>query len=792
MPSAVLAFLVVLAQRPIAEEPAAPSPVAAPAFSGVERQLDVRPPRIEATIVVDGHLDEPAWRAAAVLTGFSQYAPVDGRPAEDSTQVLVWYSRSAIYFGIRAFEPHGAVHASLADRDRIAADDYVQIVLSTFNDGHRAFVFGVNPLGVQADGTITENEQTRNAEFTTGVSTRTPPDLSADFVYDSRGRLTDYGYEVEIRIPFKSLRFQQQREQSWGINVLRRVQHSGHLDTWAPARQANASFLAQSGALRDLADLDRGRVLDVTPEATAKADGGPGSGGSWAYGRHRPELGVTVRWGVTNNLTLNGTANPDFSQVESDAQQLVFDPRQPVFFSEKRPFFLDGIEQFSTPGNLIFTRRLLRPVTAVKLAGKIGGTNVALLSALDETDASASRIDHPVFNIARLKRDFGGQSQVGVVYTDREEGTLFNRVAGADAQILFGTIYTARAQLVTSVTGDSVGTRSGPLWEIGLDRDGRRFGVHYVVTGIADDFITASGAVRRVGIVHSNFMHALTRFGSRGALLESWETDLQLDWTWQYRRFLMRGNSQDQKIHLNSTVALRGGWQLTGSWFVEWFGYDSLLFADTYIERRIGSRTDTLPFIGTPHIPNNEWLLQVATPQFAQVSGRLLAFYGFDEDFLEWASARLWIVDAGIDIRPSDKLRIGTSYAFQGVERRSDGTTVFSRHLPRVKVEYQLARPLFVRLVGQYDSRFTDDLRDEGRTFAPLLRRAPGGTYSRLMRSRDNRLRGDWLFSYQPSPGTVLFAGYGSSLADTASPSLRSLGRQSDAFFVKASYLFRL
>ncbi|HEX4574655.1 MAG TPA: carbohydrate binding family 9 domain-containing protein, partial [Gemmatimonadales bacterium] len=129
-----------------------------PAYSGRDGQLRVAVPRLEASVAIDGVLDEPAWRAAARLTGFSEYTPVDGRPAEDSTEILVWYSATAIYFGVRAYAPRGAVHATLADRDKIGADDYVEILLDTFNDHRQAMVFGVNPLGVQSDGMLNEGK----------------------------------------------------------------------------------------------------------------------------------------------------------------------------------------------------------------------------------------------------------------------------------------------------------------------------------------------------------------------------------------------------------------------------------------------------------------------------------------------------------------------------------------------------------------------------------------------------------------------------------------------------------
>jgi len=168
-------------------------------YIGRENQLNVRIPRLTAEVTVDGVLNEPVWQQADVLTGFSEFSPHDGIPAADSTQVLVWYSPTALHFGIRAFEPHGAVHATLADRDKIASDDNVQILLGTFHDHRQAYVFGVNPLGVQMDGTIVEQGQVLTGGWTPTLSGRVAPDLSQDFVFDSKGRLTDYGYEVEIR-----------------------------------------------------------------------------------------------------------------------------------------------------------------------------------------------------------------------------------------------------------------------------------------------------------------------------------------------------------------------------------------------------------------------------------------------------------------------------------------------------------------------------------------------------------------------------------------------------------------
>jgi len=230
-------------------------------YNGRKGEIAVRIPRIDALPVMDGTLTDPVWQQAAVLTGFSEYTPVDGLPAEDSTEVLVWYSRRAIYFGIRAFEPHGIVHYKLADRDRIDADDNVQIILSPFLHARQAMVLAVNPLGIQEDGTITEGVRTGRSFNTGNTQTGRPStDLSPDYVYESKGHVTLTGYEVVIRIPFRSIKYQSADPQDWGVNIIRKVQHSGHEESWVPARMAASSFLAQSGMLTGLTGLDRGLV----------------------------------------------------------------------------------------------------------------------------------------------------------------------------------------------------------------------------------------------------------------------------------------------------------------------------------------------------------------------------------------------------------------------------------------------------------------------------------------------------------------------------------------------------
>lgn len=752
--------------------------------------LGMTPPRLEEDIHIDGVLDEQVWSEAVSLDGFWDYLPVDERPAQDSTEVLVWYAPTAIYFGIRCYST-GEVRATLADRDKIAGDDYVNIVLDTFNDQRQAFVFGVNPFGVQADGILRDNPP--SASIRANGNRTYAIDLTPDFVYTSKGQLTESGYEVEIEVPFKSLRYQRAPVQTWGINIIRKVQHSGYETTWTQVVQEQASFMAQGGTLENLTDLRRGLVLDVTPEVTAGVNGTPTENG-WHYARENPELGANVRWGITNNLTLNGTVNPDFSQVEADVAQLEFDPRQALFYPEKRPFFLDGIELFRSPVNLVYSRRIVSPIGAAKVTGKVGNTNIALLSAADSRETSANGNDVRSFNLLRINQDLKGQSTLGAIYTDKVDGMNYNRVISGDGNIFLGDLYSVRFQTAASFTRNGDFEAAAPLWYLRADRAGRRAGFLFRLKGFHPDFRTESGILSRRGIAQATFIPRITRFGKEGSTLESWTGSVVLDGTWGYDRFLSGTIPDDAKLHLRSSFSLRGGWQLAGSVLVESFRYAGELYTNHFVERHEnGVPVDTVAYVGTERLPNFDVDFNLETPRFQKFSASFYTIFGQDVNFFEWASAYILLVTTNIDWRPTEQVRVNFQYQHQQYNRKTDRSLVGLRRVPRLKVEYQLTRSIFLRVVGQYDSSLRDSLRDDSRTNDPILIYSAGtGAYNRTQRIRHNNLRVDWLFSYRPTPGTVLFLGYGSSMDETNPFTFRGLRRTSDGFFFKLSYLFRV
>jgi hypothetical protein len=764
---------------------------AAPVYSGRERQLRVAIPRLELEeeLRVDGVLDERAWQQAARLTGFSAYAPVDGTASTEPTEVLVFYSPTAIHFSVRAQAAPGTVRATLANRDRLDTEDQIRIFLSTFNDGRQALYFAVNPLGVQADGVLVEGNATRGGGFD-GLSTgRDEPDLAPDFVFDSKGRLTPEGYEVEVRIPFKTLRFPSSERQAWGVNVTRMQQASGHEDSWAPAQRAAASFLAQGGTLDGLSGLRRGLVLDLTPELTGTAAGAPDGASGWKYDARDPGLGGNVRWGVTSNLTVNGTVNPDFSQIETDASQFTFDPRSALFFSEKRPFFLDGIEQFQTPNRLIYTRRIVDPVGAVKVSGKIGGTSLALLSAADGEAQSRDGDHHPRYTVMRVQRDLFGQSKAALVVTDKQDGPDSNRVVAADARLAWGAIWNLQLQGGVSRTERADGVLTGPLLQANLERNGRRFGLAWRVNSLGEDFRAESGFIARPRVTNVLFDQRWTFFGAKGSRLESLSSDVVLNGTWRTRDLWDGQGPLERKLHWNNNAVLRGGWRVGGSILVERFDFDETLYADYRLLSQDGR---LLPFTAVPYIHNLDWVFSFSTPQYSGFSASFERVWGRDENFFEWSPADIDYVSVGADYRPTEKLRLEAGYLYQDFVRRSDGSYVGARHIPRLKVEYQLTRAAFLRVVGEYDLNRQDALRDDGRTELPIAIRDPAtGAYLPASGLQEKRLRLDFLFSYQPVPGTVLFAGYSGRLLDAErrGPSLR---RESDGFFLKISYLFRV
>jgi hypothetical protein len=767
-----------------------------PAFSGRDHRTRVAVPRIESSqsgpaAVIDGRLDEAVWGRASRLTGFSQYQPVDGRPAEEPTEVLVWYGPDAIYFGVRARELHGdVVRATRANRDNITSEDNVQILLDTHNDRRLAFLFGVNPLGVQQDGTRSDQfgGGAGGRSATGGGSQNLNPlegnvDLNPDYVFESRGRVVEGGYEVEIRIPFKSLTYQDKREQVWGINVLRRVQHTGFQDSWTPAVRASASFLGQSGTLEGLRDLRRGLVLDLTPTVTGRLDGSRIVPDAWQYDEGG-EFGADVRWGIRQNLTMSGTWNPDFSQVEADVGQVVLNERFALFYPEKRPFFLDGLELFDTPNQLIYTRSIVAPRGGAKLAGKLGRTSVATMLVADDQAYSLSGAHTPLFGIVRLRNDLPIGGTAGAVFTMREEGPNHSRLGGLDLRLYHSRLYYLEFQAAQSWTERGGAGRSGPLLQAVWDRTGRGWGFHYSLQAIGPEFDAAAGFVNRTGIVNASIFNRLSFYGKPGATVQTYGTFIGFTRIWEYSE-LGAGPIEGGEF-LNPSATLRGGWQIGGTLSRNFFSYNPAPYSQFSVETGTGAALDTVGFT-VPGPERNQWggQLRVTTPTFRRFTATASLSAGRVPIFQEAAPGTSLRIDGSVDLRPTSALRTTLQMSRLVLNRRRDGSRSSSETIPRIKVEYQVNRALFLRLVGQYAAQKRAPLAD--RLGRPILIggvKDPG--------SSSNEFRMDWLFSYRPTPGTLVYLGYGSTMREPEQFRFGDLSRTVDGFFGKLSYVFRM
>jgi hypothetical protein len=762
-------------------------------YNGRANRIHVDVPRIEATANIDGSLDEPVWERAARLTGFSQYQPVDGRPAEEPTEVLVWYSPDAIYFGIRAREIHGnVVRATHANRDNIDSEDQIQILLDTDNSRQIAFLFGVNPYGVQQDGT-------RSSTFAGGAGGPSATgggfrninplegsvDLNPDYFFESKGRLVEGGYEVEVRIPFKSLRYQDARSQRWGLHVLRRIQHTGFQDTWAPAVRANANFLAQSGSLDGLHDLKRGLVLEATPTVTARADRSPTiSNGDY---RRKADLGGDVRWGIRQNLTLNGTINPDFSQVEADVGQVLLNERFALFYPEKRPFFLDALELFDSPNQLIYTRQIVAPLGGVKLTGKLASTNIASMLVGDDRQYSWGGNHSPLFGVSRIRYDYGSSNTLGAVLTTREDGTSYSRVAAGDFRFYHSKLYFAQFQAAGSWTDSLRNRRNGSLYQADWDRTGRAWGFHYTLRSLDPGFKAAAGFVNRTGIIGAQAFNRLSFYGAQGALVQTYGSFFIFNRIWNNAgsgHGLAEGSES-----ISPSATIRGGWQLSGAVNHNYFAFDPSLYSGLTVQRSTGTSIvviDTTAFI-VPAPEKNEWggSFRVTTPTYRFFSGTASITESQVPIFREAAPGNSSRIDAALDVRPTTAIRSSVSFSRLTIARKLDGSRFSSETIPRIKVEYQVSPPIFLRLVGQYAARSRSPLED--RNGNPILVNGVLDTGSTT-----NEFSTDWLFSYRPVPGTLVYLGYGSALEEPREFRFQNLRRTRDGFFGKISYLFRL
>jgi hypothetical protein len=380
-----------------------------------------------------------------------------------------------------------------------------------------------------------------------------------------------------------------------------------------------------------------------------------------------------------------------------------------------------------------------------------------------------------------------------MAYTDKVDGENYNRVLDVDGRYVWKRVHSLSYQVAASanhaVAANGTATDvMGPLWDWRYNLNGRQFSMRASFKGISDRFITQSGFISRTGQTQENVGFRWTKFGERGARVEQLSFDLMFDQLYDYKNFLNFGDARDKKWHNTVQATFKGGWSASAALLLETFGYDPAFYSTRFrILRGVG---DTIPFTGTPRLFNRDWSINIGSPRTKHFNFNTLFLYGQDENFNEWSSAEIYYIQSSAEFRPTDQLRIAPSYTMQNFIRVSDGTRVQLVQLTRLRMEYQLTRDLFLRAIGEYSMNAVDALRDDSRTNKPLLVRS-GTSWVQSTKTRSNNVRAEFLASYRPTPGTVFYAGYSSLLREPESFQFRDLNRTSDAFFLKASYLFR-
>jgi hypothetical protein len=407
-------------------------------------------PRLDAGIKVDGVLDDNVWETAWSMTLDYEVRPGENTTPLAVTEVLVFHDRSRLFVAFRAHDPDpAAIRAHLADRDQAWNDDWVGVALDTFNDERRNYLFAVNPVGVQMDNIQTSDGPT-----------------PWDGIWAAAAAIDENGWTAELVIPFSTLRFQRSDgPQIWGFDAVRGYpRNHSHKMAAFPLDRSNNCYLCQALKIEGFAGVSPGRNLEIVPTLTASRtdtrDEVPD--GPMVAGDPEIEIGATVRWGMTPNLTLSAALNPDFSQIEADALQLQVNRPFAIFFPELRPFFMEGADFFDTSFNAVYTRMMRDPAWGLKLTGKeerhtIGAyvvdDNVTnLIIPGSESSDFASLEQSNLSTVLRYRFDVGNRFTLGALGTNRSGPDYLNRVAGIDGDLRLSSRDRIIAQALTSRT----------------------------------------------------------------------------------------------------------------------------------------------------------------------------------------------------------------------------------------------------------------------------------------------------------------------------------------------------
>jgi hypothetical protein len=696
----------------------------------------LQPRKTETPPRIDGRLDDKIWESAPFVTGFKTYYPDFGIDMPEQTIVYMVYDRENLYFGFKCFDSQpDKIKASIARRDTIRPDDWVCINLDSFNDQQSLYALYINPLGIQTD-----------SRYAGGVE-----DFSQDFIFYSAGRIDEEGYVVEVQLPFKSFRFANKKTVEMGVLLERKISRISTQGTYpAMSPEKGMFFLTQTKPLV-MQDIKHYTLFELLPALTLNQRQYAEEGDLNITDRFT-DLSLTGKYGITSQLILDATYNPDFSQVESDAGQVDVNLRYDLYFPEKRPFFLEGKENFNFGGfsaldplsEVVYTRKIIDPLAGIKLSGKIGAKNtIATLFSLDESPSYSEDVSttgkYAMFSILRYKRTLSEDSYLGAFFTSRDLKNHSNRLLGPDGQIRLSPSSVLGFHLFYSHTQDDTESDSFSGHALGLDYlyATRRVDINLAIKEISKNFDTETGYLTRTGLMM--ITGSLTpRFYPNTKILQRIDTTIY---------------SSQLKDHFNKI------WETYNALFITFSFPRSTrlqLSADYSTESYLDKKFDTSGW-------NVVGLSQFTKQFYLRLNYRYGKSIYYSEAPFQGKGTR---ASGQLTFEPSEKINLNVNLTYADFFRDSDSLKIFDYTILRTRLTYQMNKYLTFRGILEYND------------------------YNKTLLT-------DFLVSFLYIPGTVIHLGYGSLYEKTQW--IEGEYRESDRFlemerglFFKVSYLWRL
>jgi hypothetical protein len=697
-------------------------------------------PLITESPRIDGTLDEAVWKSPPLPIGeWLSYNPLYGNKIVQSTQVWAAYDKTGLYFAFYCHDPEPErIKTSISRRDTIFNDDWIGLSLDSLGSHQSSYEFFVNPSGIQMDilNSSTVGE-----------------DTSPDWVWQSAAKMTRDGYTVEIGIPFKTIRFADGADVRMELLLWRRVSRLGMSVSW-PDLPPGISIFSRHAPLI-LHDVKRPTTLEVIPNVTYALNQTRTTQNGWTNDS-KPDGGITVKYGLSSTVTLDGTYRPDFSQVESDAFQLEVNQRYPIFYSEKRPFFMEGMGTFDLAGvggdanmrTAVHTRRIVDPLFGLKLTGTVGKVTFATLSSSDRAPGNTESTDplykkHQYFNIARGLYSLGKGTYIGGLVTDTELDNGHNRVIAGDISLQFGEHQQLTATSIASGSRDFDGSneRKGMAGQVNYSYDSKRQVFVTQFEHYDKDFQMDTAFYNRTGIT-SNWTYYSYNF---------YPDEKKYSWFKKFSPFVWAHAARD-RIQMGNETFLLGGVRMNftkqGFFRVDYGGGKEAWAGRLFDTRRI-------QLMG-----NAQFLRWLYVYGYAR-TGRSV-YYDPQNPFS--GNSRNYSLE--VTLQPSSKLNQSITYDKAIFKRASTGARVYSIDIVNLKTTYQFNSHFFARATERYDS------------------------------SRKQVMM-DLLASYEPIPGTVAYAGYG-ALFDRQDwdgnqfvPGTHDYLNTKRSLFFKLSYLYR-